>query len=102
MIQCMYSLLDRETGFLAPFLAVNDDRAKQALLRSSLLAAKNDDVPVESFRDFDLYLVASFDDDCGEVVAETPIKLVLSGNNVTFYVRNKLFGEDVEDVPDHV
>ena len=102
MIKGVYSLRDRETGFLDPFLAVTDSRAEQAVLTSSLKVARDDGVDPESFRDYDLYRLGTFDDDDGTLAADPIRTVLLTGHNVEFFVRRRLSGEEDPDVSDDV
>lgn len=76
MIYGVYSIRDVKTGFMRPSIELND----QAAARNFSHAVVNSADVLSSFApDFDLYRVADFDGDSGEMIPCQPIRHVISG-----------------------
>ncbi|UPW41154.1 nonstructural protein [Sigmofec virus UA08Rod_5349] len=76
MILSVYSIRDCKSGFLRPSVDINDLVAIRAF---SHAVVNSPDVLSSYCKDFDLYQIATFDDETGEISPIFPPAHIISG-----------------------
>lgn len=74
----LYSVRDVNVGFNQPFADKNDEVAT----RGFAYAVNNSDIMGFAPKDFDLYLLGSFDEKTGEIKPVFPSILVVKGTDI--------------------
>lgn len=74
----VYSIRDVKTGFMRPSIELNDQAASRNF---SHAVVNSSDVLTSFCGDFDLYKIAYFDGDSGEIMPVQPIQHVISGSD---------------------
>lgn len=76
MVYNIYSIRDKETGFMSPMVDMNDGAAARNFAKA---VNSGEGLLGYAPKDFDLYRIGSFNNETAELVPAQPIKFVVNG-----------------------